>query len=133
MKIKRLLLVPMRIRAFKDSKFIRRMCLAFGDPIGCPAVSFAKDNLPDLVFEHGFRSDVDWQAWERLSKLNGSFLYCKKTLMLHRVHSASETSAVLRENVRAKEDYEMFCKFWPKWIAKILIKFYAKSEDSNWK
>ena len=30
-----------------------------------------------------------------------------------------------------KEDYELLCKFWPKFIAKRLTKFYQKSEKSN--
>ena len=51
--------------------------------------------------------------------------------MMHRVHADSETSAVLQDNVRTKEDFEMFCKFWPKWIAKKLTAVYAKSEKSN--
>lgn len=131
LRIKRLLLLPMRVKAFRNSKFVRRRCLSLGDPIGCPAVSFAKDNLPNPVFRHGFRSDLDWEAWEMLSKLKGAFLYTRETLVLHRVHEGSETSAVIRENVRTHEDYEMFCKFWPKWMAKMINRFYAKGENSN--
>ena len=66
-----------------------------------------------------------------LSKLDGAFLYTPESLMLHRVHEGSETSAVIRENVRTGEDFEMFCKFWPKWMAKFLNRFYSKSENSN--
>ena len=131
LRIKRLLLWPMRFRCFKNSRFVRRRCLSLGCSICCPSVSFAKDNLPNPVFEHGYRSNLDWQAWERLSKLKGAFLYSKKPLMMHRVHADSETSAVLQDNVRTKEDFEMFCKFWPKWIAKKLTAVYAKSEKSN--
>ena len=131
LKIKRLLLLPMRIIAFKNSRFVRRRCLSLGCPICCPSVSFAKENLPEPVFVHGYRSDVDWQAWETLSRLKGAFLYDKRPLMMHRVHDGSETSAVLQDNVRTKEDYEMFCKFWPKWMAKKLTKVYASSEKSN--
>ena len=131
LQIKRLLLWPLRFGCFKNSRFVRRRCLSLGCPICCPAVSFAKDNLPNPVFEHGFRSDLDWQAWERLSKLEGAFLYCKKPLMMHRVHADSETSAVLQDNVRGQEDLEMFSKFWPRPVAKWLTKVYAGSEKSN--
>lgn len=131
LKVKRMLLIPMRFQCFKNSRFVRRRSLSLGCPICCPSVSFAKDNLPDLVFEHGFRSDLDWQAWERLSKCKGAFLYSKRPLMMHRVHEDSETSAVLQDNVRTQEDYEMFCKFWPKWIARRLARIYASSEKSN--
>ena len=51
--------------------------------------------------------------------------------MGHRIHKDSETSVILGDNARSKEDYEMFCKFWPKLIAKILVKFYSRSEKSN--
>lgn len=131
LRMKRFLLFPMRLKGFRNNRFVRRRCLSLGDPICCPAVSYAKENLPNPVFRHGYRSDLDWEAWERLSKLQGAFLYSKEALMLHRVHADSETSAVLQDNVRIQEDYEMFCKFWPKWIAKIITKFYAKSEKSN--
>ncbi|MGI5896951.1 MAG: glycosyltransferase [Oscillospiraceae bacterium] len=131
LKIKRLLLLPMRFKCLKNSRFVRRRCLSLGCPVCCPSVSFAKENLPNPVFEHGYRSNVDWQAWERLSKLPGAFLYCKQPLMMHRVHEDSETSAVLKDNVRTQEDYEMFCKFWPRWIAKRLTHAYASSEKSN--
>ncbi len=131
LRIKRLLLLPMRAKVFQKSRFIRRRCLSLGNPIGCPAVSYAKDNLPNPVFRHGFRSNLDWEAWEMLSKLDGAFLYTPESLMLHRVHEGSETSAVIRENVRTGEDFEMFCKFWPKWMAKFLNRFYSKSENSN--
>ena len=51
--------------------------------------------------------------------------------MAHRIHEESETSVILGENARYTEDYEMFCKFWPKWIAKTMVKFYSMSEQSN--
>ena len=131
LKVKRILLLPLRIGLFKNSRFVRRRCLSFGCPICCPSVTFAKDNLPPIIFEEGFRSNLDWQAWEKLSRQKGAFLYCKTPLMQHRVHEGSETTAVLRENIRGKEDYEMFRKFWPDFIAKKLTKAYSSSEKSN--
>ena len=73
----------------------------------------------------------DWEAWERLSRLKGDFLYDSTIQMGHRIHEESETSVIIGDNARSKEDYEMFCKFWPKCIAKFLSNFYAKSEKSN--
>ena len=51
--------------------------------------------------------------------------------MYHRIHEQSATTATIADNARSKEDYEMFCKFWPKWIAKIIEYFYKKGEASN--
>jgi len=129
LKIKRILLFPMRL--FKSSKFVRRRCLSLGNCICCPAVTFVKANLPEVVFQHHFRSNEDWEAWEMISRMEGSFLYSKKVGMYHRIHEGSETSAIIGDNARTIEDYEMFLKFWPQPIAKLIAKVYAKSEDSN--
>ena len=102
-----------------------------GAPICCPSVTYNKVNLPKQVFKIGFRAAEDWQAWEEISKLKGDFLYCNKILMYHRIHNQSETSAIISDTGRSVEDYQMFCKFWPKWIAKVLVKVYSISEQSN--
>lgn len=131
LQTKRLMLLPLRIKSFWKSRFVRRRVLSFGCPICCPSVTFAKDHLPETVFQVGFRSAEDWQAWESLSRLKGSFIYNHMTLVGHRIHEDSETSHILQDNQRKQEDYTMFCKFWPKWIARILTKAYSESEKSN--
>lgn len=131
LKIKRLLLFPLRFKILQGNQFIRRRSLSLGNGICCPAVTFAKDNLPDPVFSVRFRSDEDWEAWEKLSKLKGEFIYDASIQVGHRIHKESETSIIIGESIRKKEDYVMFCKFWPKWFARILLMFYSKSEKSN--
>lgn len=131
LKIKRFMLFPLRFRPFQRSKWVRRRILSFGNPICCPLVMFARNHLPDTVFLGKFRSNGDWQAWERLSREKGSFVYMDKPLMYHRIHAESETSIIIGDNDRTKEDYEMFCMFWPKRIAKFLTRFYASSQKSN--
>ena len=130
LKIKRILLFPLRF--FKKSIFIRRRSLSLGCYICCPAVSFNKDKVKTPLFENpDFRSDVDWQAWETLSKVKGKFLFNTKACMFHRVHDDSETTKVIADNKRTKEDMVMFRKFWPECIAKVICKLYANSEKSN--
>ena len=51
--------------------------------------------------------------------------------MGHRIHNESETTAAIGDNKRTKEEFEMFCKFWPKSIARIILKQYAKSQKFN--
>ena len=131
LQTKRVMLLPLRIKPFWKSRFVRRRVLSFGCPICCPSVAFAKENLPNTVFKVGFRSAEDWQAWESLSKIKGSFIYNKNILMGHRIHEDSETSHILHDNQRKQEDYTMFCKLWPKWIARILTRAYSESEKSN--
>lgn len=131
LKIKRMLLLPIRPNCMQNKKWIKRGILSLGNPICCPSVTYARKNIPDKLFMTHFRSNVDWETWERLSKLDGSFVYCKDVLMFHRIHEGSETSSVINENKRGQEDYEMFQKFWPRFIAKMLTKKYASSEKYN--
>ena len=131
LRIKRLMLMPLRVKAFWGSKFVRRRILSLGCPICCPCVTFVKAHLHVPVFKAGFRSAEDWEAWEKLSKEKGSFVYVNKILMYHRIHEDSETSIILGDDARKKEDFIMFRKFWPEPIARILVKLYSSSEKSN--
>lgn len=131
LKIKRALLLPYYLKYNIESSFIRRMDLSLGNPISCPSVTYDVDNIEGIIFEKDMKSNVDWQAWEQLSEQSGRFIFCRDILMYHRIHEGSETSNVLKDNGREDEDYEMFCKFWPERIARILTRFYGTSEKSN--
>ena len=131
LNIKKLMLIPLKIRLFQKSKWIRRRILSLGNPICCPAVSFAKDNLTLPIFSDRFKCDLDWLAWENISKLDGEFVYVSKILMSHRIHQESTTTELIENSVRYNEDLEMFKVFWPDFIAEILSKFYSRSEKSN--
>ena len=131
LKIKRILLFRLRIHWWSKYKFIKRSALRYGNSVCCPAVTFINKNCPANVFESDMKCNIDWLAWERLSKKKGYFYYIHKPLMGHRIYDESTTSKVIKDNGRTEEDYEMFRKFWPKFIAKKLTKFYQKSEKSN--
>lgn len=131
LKIKRLMLFPLKIKMFQRSIWLRRRILSMGSPICCPSVTFCADNLPPVIFKNHFRSCEDWEAWEMISKIRGEFLYCPQLLVGHRIHKDSETTSIIGDNKRTEEEYEMFCKFWPKVLAKLLIKPYSLSQKSN--
>ena len=131
LKVKRIMLLPLRIKVFQNVRWVRRRILSFGSPICCPSVTFATENLPETVFENHYRACEDWEAWEKISKRKGQFLYSTKLLVGHRIHEDSETTAAIGDNQRSKEEYEMFCKFWPKGAARFLLKFYSKGQNSN--
>ena len=131
LRVKRFLLFPLRFRLFWKSRWIRRRILSLGSPICCPAVTMVKTELPGALFENNMRSNIDWQAWEKISKQRGSFAYIPVGLMEHRIHSDSTTSEVVGEKQRREEDLIMYRKFWPEWIARILEHFYQSSEESN--
>lgn len=126
LRTKRILLSPLKIN--NHAKFFKRLSIAFGDPILCPSVTFNMQKLTLPIFDEHYKSDVDWYAWEKLSRKKGRFLYIPQMLSYHRIHAGQETVKTINANVRIKEDYEMFTKFWPKPIARTIAHFYRKSE-----
>ena len=131
LRIKRIMLLPLRPRFAWKNRFIRRRVLSFGSPICCPSVTYVREKLPENLFEAFYRVSLDWAAWERLSRMEGSFVYVPEILMLHRIHRDSETTRQIGNSGRSTEDLKMYEKFWPKKIAQILEYFYHSSEDSN--
>ena len=137
--IKRLLLTPLKQLSGAGKKGRKRFALRFGNAICCPSVTYNKEKIEEYLKEEGreelflehFRSNLDWQTWEWLSRKEGAFVYVPKRLMCHRIHEDSETTATIKDHQRKCEDYEMFCKFWPKSIAKCITGWYGKSEDDN--
>lgn len=132
LKIKRILLLPLRSRFLSKRKFGKRLVLRFGNAICCPAVTFVKKNIHNNdIFKCHFQCNVDWYAWEKLSRYKGGFSFIREPLMGHRVHDESTTTEIINDNIRTKEDLEMFTKFWGKTTSKLLNKFYVKAEESN--
>ncbi len=131
LKIKRILLFPLK-KSVGHFKFNKRIILRFGNAICCPSVTFCKKNINyNDIFSSHYKCSMDWDAWERLSKQKGRFIYIKQKLIGHRIHVESTTSKILNDNNRNKEDYEIYCKFWPKFISKLLSRIYKNSENSN--
>lgn len=132
LKIKRLMLFPLHSRNLSSNKIIKRMPLALGNPICCPAVTFCQKNLKiEDLFACNMKCNVDWNAWEIASKIDGRFVFINEPLMGHRIHEESTTTEIIEDNSRSKEDYEIFNRFWIAPIAKCLTKLYANSEKSN--
>ena len=107
----------------------KRRLLRFGCAIPCPSVTLRAE--PALRFREDLRVNLDWDAWLRLATQPGAFAYLRQTLMLHRIHAASETSDAIRAGVRAREDLMMFQSLWPAPVARMLARLYALSYGSN--
>ena len=131
LKIKSFLLFPLKIKSISGVKFIKRLSIRFGDGISCPAVSFVNNNIPNNLFESEYKANVDWYAWEKLSKMTGKFIYINQKLMGHRITTDSETTKIINSGQRINEDYDIFRKFWPKPIAVMLKNMYKSAEKSN--
>lgn len=131
LKIKRLLLLPLKLRTLRKSSFARRFALCFGNAISCPSVSYIKDNIPDDLFLSTLRCNIDWEAWEKLLSTKTPFIYINKCLMGHTISEETTTSSIIKQGIRTKEDLYMYKKFWPDPIAKLLQKIYSVSEKGN--
>lgn len=118
-------------RPFPNSRWMRRRILSVGNPICCPAVTYCKAACADLKFDGNFRFACDWDAWERLSRKKGAFCYIRTPLMGHRIHEESTTTEMTNSTRRAEEETAMFRRFWPKWIARFIMRFYSRAADSN--
>jgi glycosyltransferase involved in cell wall biosynthesis len=105
--------------------------LRFGCPIACPAVTLNRRRLHRFRFREDLRVNLDWEAWVRLARLPGTFGYVRAPLMLHRIHAVSETSAAIRDGVRAAEDLEMFESLWPRPVARLLGRAYTLSYEAG--
>lgn len=131
LKIKRVMLTPLKGRMFRNSRVVRRRILSIGSAICCPSVTYVKAKTGDTIFSTEMKVSLDWDQWEKQSRKKGAFVYSPKVLMLHRVHEGSETTRLIADHTRSQEDLEMFRRFWPEGIAKWLAARYAKSEESN--
>ncbi len=129
--IKRLLSVPMCNRRLRGTGFGKRFPIMFGNGICCPSVTYVKDRITEPLFDEGLLSNLDWKTWEKLSKEDGSFCYVHMLLMGHRIHEESTTTEIIESTSRWQEDFEMYSKFWPKAVAKMLCNLYSNSEKSN--
>lgn len=129
--IKRAMLSPLKRESNWGNVHLRRRLMSFGSPICCPSVTYCLHNIPNPTFQEGMRGGLDWDAWERISRLSGDFVYAPEILMYHRIHEGSETSALIRDDLRTREDYEMFRRFWPTTVARVLNGLYGLSQKSN--
>lgn len=132
LEIKRMLLGRLRRAGGSSDKCaVKRSVLRLGSAVCCPSVTFNLPLLPKPIFVSKMRSNLDWEAWERISRLDGSFVYDDKILMYHRIHEGSETSALIRNNTRTAEDLAMLEKFWPVPVARLINVFYSLGQRSN--
>lgn len=129
LKIKRFLQKPLIKNSGK--KWAKRFALKFGTSICCPCVTLNTKIVGKTPYLTRMKCDLDWDTWYEFSKIDGNFLYINKSIMYHRIHEESETSNLIQNNTRLKEDYEMFKKFWPKPIAKFIMFFYKNAIKTN--
>ena len=129
LKIKKILLFPLRI--IRSSRFIKRRAISLGSSICCPSVTVNTKIVGKSPYKTDLKCDLDWDTWYEMTNYKGDFLYIPQELMKHRIHEESETSNLIQNNIRLEEDLLMLNKFWPKPIAKFIMKFYKKAINTN--
>ena len=137
--IKRILLLSLRLRKLQGFRWAKRNAIRFGNAICCPTVTYNIQYIRKLLAEAGrtelfsndFRSNLDWEAWEWLSVRKGAFVYLPEILAAHRIHEDSETTRIIQDNDRTREDMVLFSRLWPQGIAALISRLYKKSEDTN--
>ncbi len=129
--IKRLILRPLERERNWGRRRARRRALSLGSAICCPSVCISRLACPDPPFTTAMKSNLDWDTWETLSRLEGEFCYCPQILMYHRVHEGSATSRLIQDSTRANEDLQMLERFWPRPVARAIFRIYVHGADSN--
>ena len=127
-RTKRIMMLPLRIAFLQRSRWIRRRVFSLGNAICCPSVTYVKKRMPGKLFIGNMKSNIDWQAWELLSRKKGCFVYIPQKLMLHRIHGESTTAGIVNEHARREEDLYMLRKFWPGKMPELIWRLYGKNE-----
>ncbi len=129
--IKRMLLSLFVFKKHVHSHFCKKLIVSFGNPICCPSVMYHKAKIGPFQFSNEYAFNLDWDAWIKLSAQPGSFVYLNQDMVAHRIHKDSQTSLVIRNNVRKDEEQKLFGRLWPHYIAQILTGIYSAAAKSN--
>lgn len=121
---------PLKFKIFRKKIFVRKLCLAFGNSICCPTVTYNKARLGEDVFTSDLSFNIDWDTFYKLAQLQGEFVYESRSLTLYRIHDGATSKEFIDNNNRVLEDTEMFGKFWPKFLVKILMRLYVKAYET---
>lgn len=125
--IKRILRLPLRIPALNHLGPVKKSALVFGNPIGCPACSYNKEALGEPLFTSPYKFALDWDTTLKLANLPGRFICVEKPLLYYRIHEGATTKECIKDQSRLREETDMFQKFWPEPIVRLLIHYYRKA------
>lgn len=128
-RIKKLLMWPVKIKWLRGKYFGKRMLQCIGNPITHPSVMYVMEEMPRQCFRKKYKASMDWDLWERLSNKKGEFLYVDKVLLYHRMNKENTTALLIEStNCRYQEELEILERFWSKKIARFIMKFYSKAQ-----
>lgn len=128
--MKKLLRFPLRFSRWNNLDWVKESVLQFGNPIVCPSCTYQKELLGEPVFQSKYKFALDWDTMARLASKPGRFLCVEKPLLYYRIHEEATTKSCILDHSREQEELEMFQRFWPGGIAKLLMQGYKKAYSS---
>lgn len=127
--VKRLLRLPLRVPALAGQTWVKKLPLMFGNSICCPASTYQKRLLGEPLFLEEYKFALDWANLLALAERKGRFICEERPLLYYRVHDGATTKQCIVNHDRAREEAEMFRRFWPEPVVKLLMKAYQTAYD----
>ena len=125
--VKRLLRLPLRWRFMSHRTWIKKLPLIFGNSICCPATTYRKGVLGEPFVRSEFQFALDWENMVKLAEREGRWICEERPLLYYRVHDGAATKACMEDHRREAEEREMFRRFWPEPVVRLLMKEYGKA------
>ena len=130
-KLRKFLRQPMRCKKLAASKWWRRRILSLGNSICCPGVTYNKSVVGLPIFTSKMKFCIDWDTFLKCAEIkNSHFAYCDTPIIYYRIHDGATSKEFIVDHRRIKEDTDMFNKFWPSFLTKIIMVFYKKAYDT---
>ena len=98
--------------------------LALGNPLPCSSVTLDRSRLADFQFSEVLKSNLDWDAWWRLTTAGETFARSPRRMVGRRHNPQTETSRLIQDGTRGREDLMMFRRIWPKPVGDIVAWVY---------
>lgn len=128
--VKRILRMPLRFRCLSDKRAVKRLCLRFGNSVGCPTCTYVLARTGRPLFRCDYSFVIDWDTLWRLAGECGRFVCAERELVDYRVHSGAATMENIRNHNREREETELFLRMWPRPFVRVLMHFYRKAQKA---
>lgn len=125
--IKRFLRAPLRVPVLNHRSLVKKLPLMLGNSVCCPATTYQKKALGEPLIQSAYQFVLDWDNLLRLSCEDGRFICVERPLLYYRVHDGATTKACIMDNRREQEEEEMFRRFWPASLARLLMGLYRSA------
>lgn len=128
--IKKILRLPLRLKWFSHTLFIKRLSISFGNPVICPSCTYDKDIYGDLYFNPTYNFVLDWDMLLRLSSKKGRWICIEKPLIMYRIHDDSATKRSIADSSRTAEESVMFDRLLPYPVSQIIKRAYRRAHNA---